>query len=97
MSIDLASRALAEGDHVRKVSGYAWPGKIVGICLNGDPEKPETRYVVRSIAPGSEGALHIFSCGQIEAADAESIVLDAIKQWLQSRGMCVVNSEGDFL
>jgi hypothetical protein len=50
--------------HVRKRSGYKWPGVVVAefVTLAG-----EKRLVVECTAPEVAGALHIFRPDQIEA------------------------------
>lgn len=52
-----------EHDHVRKKSGYKWPGIVVSAfkTLDGDD-----RYVVQCTVPEVYGALHIFSGEQLE-------------------------------
>ena len=45
-------------DKVQKRKGYRWPGIIV-CCFH--TLKGKARYNVECVAPGAEGALHIFS------------------------------------
>lgn len=54
------------GDQVEKVTGYRWPGVIIGVCttLAG-----KTRYVVECTVPDVAGALHIYSPDQIKEVD----------------------------
>lgn len=51
------------GNKVRKASGYAFKGEVVGVVhkLNG-----QTRYVVECTVPGCEGMLHIFRHDQLK-------------------------------
>ncbi len=52
-----------QGDKVKKVKGYAYPGVVVSAFtnLNGD-----SRYVVECTAPDCKGMLHIFNGEQLE-------------------------------
>jgi len=54
------------GDRVEKVTGYKWPGEVRAIfnTIAGEP-----RLVVECIAPGVEGALHIYNPGQLVRMD----------------------------
>lgn len=56
------------GDHVRKRSGYAWPGVIVADFVTTEGKR---RLVVECTVPEVKGALHIYSPEQIEPADAD--------------------------
>jgi hypothetical protein len=51
------------GDHVRKVKGYLWPGIVVSTfqTLSG-----QRRYVVECTTPEVAGALHIYNGEQLE-------------------------------
>lgn len=51
------------GDHVRKVTGYPWPGVIVAdfYTLSG-----KRRLVVECTVPEVSGALHIYAPEQLE-------------------------------
>ncbi|OXE37500.1 MAG: hypothetical protein CGW95_01230 [Phenylobacterium zucineum] len=51
------------GDHVRKKSGYLWPGVVVAIFLTTEGK---VRLVVECTAPDVKGALHIYALDQIE-------------------------------
>lgn len=57
------------GDHVEKINGYKWPGKVVAIftTLQG-----ETRVVVECTTVGVEGALHIYNPEQLVVTRAGS-------------------------
>jgi len=58
-------QAFAEGDRVRKVKGYKFPGVVVAAftTLEGN-----WRYVVQCTAEDTAGILHIYNAGQLEAA-----------------------------
>lgn len=49
---------IEEGDYVRKVDGYPWPGKVVAMF---DTIEGRRRCVVECTASGVRGALHIYS------------------------------------
>lgn len=51
------------GDHVRKVSGYKWPGVIVAMFHT---TSNQLRFVVECTVPEVAGALHIYSEDQLE-------------------------------
>lgn len=53
---------IEEGDHVKKKSGYKWPGVIVSKFLT---TAGETRFVVECTARACAGALHIYNEGQL--------------------------------
>ena len=54
-----------DGQRVRKVKGYQWPGVVVAVfaTLEG-----KTRVVVECTVPEVAGALHIYAPEQIELA-----------------------------
>ena len=58
-------QVFARGDRVRKVKGYKFPGVVVAAftTLEGN-----WRYVVQCTAEDTEGILHIYNAGQLEAA-----------------------------
>ena len=58
-------QAFAQGDRVRKVKGYKFPGVVVAAftTLEGN-----WRYVVQCTAEDTAGILHIYNAGQLEAA-----------------------------
>lgn len=61
-------QAFARGDRVRKVKGYKFPGVVVAAftTLEGN-----WRYVVQCTREDTEGILHIYNAGQLEAAGEE--------------------------
>ena len=63
-------QAFAEGDRVRKVKGYKFPGVVVAAftTLEGN-----WRYVVQCTAEDSAGILHIYNGEQLEAAGEEDV------------------------
>jgi hypothetical protein len=60
----------AQGDRVRKVKGYKFPGVVVAAftTLEGN-----WRYVVQCTAEDTAGILHIYNAGQLEAAGEEDV------------------------
>ncbi len=53
------------GQLVQKVSGYRYPGVVIGICTT---RAGAVRYVVEADHPSFEGMLHIFNADQLVAA-----------------------------
>jgi hypothetical protein len=62
-------QAFAQGDRVRKVKGYKFPGVVVAAftTLEGN-----WRYVVQCTAEDTAGILHIYNGEQLEAAGEET-------------------------
>ena len=58
-------QAFAEGDRVRKVKGYKFPGIVVAAFTN---LRGDWRYVVECTVDEVAGMLHIYNGEQLEAA-----------------------------
>jgi hypothetical protein len=61
-------QAFAQGDRVRKVKGYKYPGVVVAAFTN---LRGDWRYVVECTVDEVAGMLHIYNEEQLEAAGEE--------------------------
>lgn len=50
------------GQHVEKVSGYRFPGIVIGVAQKLDGK---LLYLVECVATGAEGMCHIYSASQL--------------------------------
>lgn len=71
------------GDHVKKKSGYKWPGIVVAKFWTTEVQ---LRFVVECTARACKGALHIYNEGQLVvtkkgSTDAELSSLAAWRAW----------------